>query len=77
MQEGGAHFPISTMMWSADQRGFPWFNPAIGLYHEASVSDYRPLSDPNTLDSYGKQFGVYLSEGMIPQNWTEIAALGA
>ena len=42
----------------------------------SQVSAYRPLSDPNSLDSFGKQFGVYLSEGLIPQNWTEIAALG-
>lgn len=76
IQDGGAHFPISTMMWSADQRGFPWFNPVIGLYHETQVSAYRPLSDPNTLDSYGKQVGAYLSEGMIPQNWVDFAELG-
>lgn len=77
VQDGGNHFPISKMMWSADQRGFAWSNPVIGLYHEASVNDYRPLSDPNTLASYGKQVGSYLSEGMTPQNWIDFAQLGS
>ena len=75
IQDGGAHFPISTMMWAADQRGFPWCNPTLGLYHEASVNDYRPAADPSSLDSYGRQVGVYLAEGMTPQNWQELRAL--
>lgn len=76
IQDGGAHFPIINMMFAAGQRGFDYFNPAVGLYHETPLSAYRPTTDPDTLDSYGKQVGVYLSEGMTPGNWLEVAALG-
>ncbi|HSE43744.1 MAG TPA: hypothetical protein VLA89_00290 [Gemmatimonadales bacterium] len=72
----GPHFPISRMMWSADQRGLQWFEPLIGLYHETSLDAYRPSTDPNSLDACGKQLGFYMAEGFIPQNWTEIAELG-
>lgn len=77
IQDGGAHFPIIKMMFQAQQVGFDYVNPAIGLYHETPISAYRPSTDPETLNSYGKQIGVYLSEGMTPGNWIEFAAIGA
>lgn len=76
VQDGGAHFPVSKMMWDAPRRGFDYSNPAIGLWNETAVSAYRPAEDPNTLNSYGRQVGVYLSEGMTPGNWVELKALG-
>lgn len=76
VQEGGAHFPIVNMMFAAGQRGFDYFNPVIGMYHESSFNQYRPSTDPNSLDSWGKQIGVYLSEGMTTANWVELANLG-
>lgn len=76
VQDGGAHFPIINMMFAAGQRGFDYFNPSIGLYHETPMSAYRPAVDPNTLDSYGRRIGVYLSEGMTPSNWVELENLG-
>lgn len=76
VQDGGAHYPIINMMFAAGQRGFDYFNPSIGLYHETPLSIYRPATDPDTLDSYGREIGVYLSEGMTPGNWAELAALG-
>lgn len=76
VQEGGAHFPIINMMFAAGQRGFDYFNPTIGMYHESSFTQYRPTNDPTTLDSYGKQIAVYLAEGMTTANWAELAALG-
>ena len=72
----GPHFPISNMMWSADQRGLEWAEPLIGLYHETSLNAYRPSQDPNSLDNAGTQLGFYMAEGFIPQNWVEIAAIG-
>lgn len=76
IQDGGAHFPIKNMMFAAMQRGFDYYNPAIGLWNEASIASYRPPDDPNTLNSFGRQIGVYLSEGMTPVNWVELKALG-
>lgn len=73
----GPHFPISSMMWAADQRGLQWFEPVLGLYWETSLNAYRPTSDPNSLDACGKQLGFYMAEGFIPQNWDEITALGS
>lgn len=72
----GPHFPISTMMWSANQRGLDWYDPLIGLYWETSINAYRPSIDPNSLDARGKQLGFYMAEGFIPLNWQEVAALG-
>jgi hypothetical protein len=76
IQDGGAHFPINKMMWAAGQHGFDYSNPAIGLWNETPISAYRPPDDPNTLPSYGRQIGVYLSEGMTPGNWAELKVLG-
>lgn len=76
IQDGGVHFPIANMMWAAAQRGLDYANPLIGLYHETPVDAYRPPTDPGSLDSYGKQIGAYLSEGMTPQNWIDFARLG-
>lgn len=63
-------------MFAAQQKGFDYFNPVIGLYREVLIAAYRPPQDPNTLDNYGRQIGVYLSEGMTPANWVELGALG-
>jgi hypothetical protein len=76
IQDGGAHFPIINMVFAAIQRGFDYYNPSLGLYREASIADYRPSQDPHTLDSFGRQIGVYLSEGMTPANWVELRSLG-
>lgn len=76
IQDGGAHFPIVNMMFGADQHGFDYFNPSIGLWNETTIAAYRPASDPSSLDGFGKQIGVFLSEGMTPGNWTELASLG-
>jgi len=72
----GPHFPISTMMWAADQRGLQWFEPVIGLYWETSLNAYRPASDPESLDNCGRQLGFYMAEGFTPTNWVEVAKLG-
>jgi hypothetical protein len=75
VQDGGAHFPISKMMWAAlEQHGFDYATPAIGLWNDTSMSVYRGGSAE--LDNYGRQIGVYLSEGMIPANWVDLAQLG-
>lgn len=76
IQDGGAHFPIINMIFATIQHGFDYYNPVIGLWRETPISAYRPPQDPNTLDSFGRQIGVYLSEGMIPSNWVELGALG-
>ena len=75
-KQEGPHFPISTMMWAADQRGLEWFHPVLGLYWETSINVYRPPEDPTSLDSFGRQLGFYMAEGFIPLNWQEVAALG-
>lgn len=75
-KQEGPHFPISNMMWAADQRGFEWFDPLLGLYWETSIDVYRPASDPFSLDQRGRQLGFYMAEGFTPQNWLEVAALG-
>ena len=41
----GPHFPISNMMWAADQRGLQWAEPLVGLYWETSLNAYRPPQD--------------------------------
>jgi len=76
VQDGGAHFPINKMMFAAQQRGFDYYNPLIGLWNNTEIEAYRPAVDPNTLNSYGKQVGAYLAEGMTPGNWVGFAALG-
>lgn len=76
IQDGGAHFPIINMIFATIQRGFDYYNPVLGLWRETSIGAYRPPQDPNTLDSFGRQVGVYLSEGMTPGNWQELEALG-
>jgi len=75
IQDGGAHFPISKMMWAAlEQRGFDYATPAIGLWNETDMSVYR--GGNGELASYGRQIGVYLSEGMTPPNWADLKILG-
>ncbi len=75
VQDGGAHFPLSRMMWSATaQKGFDWATPAIGLWNETDMNVY--FGGPDELAAYGRQFGVYLSEGMTPANWLQLKALG-
>lgn len=75
VQDGGAHFPLSKMMWSAlSQRGFDYATPAIGLWNETDMGVY--LGGPDELAAYGRQIGVYLSEGMTPANWVALKALG-
>lgn len=76
IQDGGAHFPIINMIFATIQHGFDYYNPVIGLWRETPIAAYRPPQDPNTLDSFGRQIGVYLSEGMTPGNWVELGAIG-
>lgn len=76
VQDGGAHFPIINMVFAAIQKGFDYYNPVVGLWRETPLGVYRPSQDPNTLDGFGRQIGVYLSEGMTPANWGELGALG-
>lgn len=74
VQDGGAHFPLSKMMWSAlEQRGADYANPAIGLWNETDMSVY--LGGPDELGAYGRQIGVYLAEGMTPKNWVDLKTL--
>jgi hypothetical protein len=73
----GPHFPISNMMWAANQRGLDWFDPLIGLYWETSLDAYRPSTDPGSLDARGKQLGFYMAEGFTPLNWQHVGAVGA
>lgn len=75
VQDGGAHFPLSKMIWSAtSQRGFDYAVPAIGLWNETDMSVYK--GGPDELAAHGRQIGVYLSEGMTPKNWLDLKALG-
>ncbi len=73
VQDGGAHFPISKMMWAANQRGIDHANPTPGLWRETSLGVYGGAGE---LDAWGRQCGAYLSEGMTPGNWTELGRLG-
>jgi hypothetical protein len=75
-KQEGPHFPISTMMWSAKQRGLDYFDPLLGLYWETSIKVYEPPEDPMSLKNAGRQLGFYMAEGFIPLNWQEVASLG-
>jgi hypothetical protein len=73
----GPHFPISKMMWAANQRGFDHFEPLIGVYWETPIrGTYEPPEDPVSLTNAGRQLGFYMAEGFIPLNWQEVGALG-
>lgn len=76
VQDGGAHYPISKMMFGAQQRGIDHYNPLLGLWNNTDLGVYRPAADPSSLDSFGKQVGGYLAEGFTPQNWVDFGRLG-
>lgn len=62
---------VSTMMHTGIQwRGLYYAQPVLGLNGTHSVSEYQP-----DIDSYGRQFGVYLGEPLRAIDWAAIKDL--